>query len=615
MPSTTSESMRVCNSLLCAVTALVGLQAGTYAKDQPLASLVPVNAVAYVATTDVALLDRQWGSTGFARFWQDDEMRDFKTSVRLATRLTPDSDLSTLGVNWEQILKVASGEVCWSLIPSDDQDVGYLLLVDVSQRDEQASALLDDLRAQYAQDNSIDHSTPKVADCTTDVFRIRDIQTGGTIERIYFYQDGVLGVTNREEIARKVLGLLAKTQPQGLVASEMFQIVEKRCRTAAGDMPVQLTWFLDPWAFQALMRQPRAAATNQTLERLRKQGFDVIHAAGGVLCFSTEVHDVEHHWFVFAPGTREKIARMLDFSPRPELQLPSWIPAGIDTVLSVDWNLAKALAGYGSWFDATWAEGEAGTFEAVLEDIRYESDGPQVDIAGLLQLQEGSVLYITDSSEDQENRQTESAYAIKLGDDSGPADALRRMFQTDRGVRLKLVGEHEMWVFADQSLGGAAPPSLGPDFSGYVVGMARGYLFIATSETFLKRLLLQQPATRLSQDEAYQEIHTLLSDRRPDNCFGWQVSMLAAGIGPLYEKLLSQGSVEVGELLWASVPGSKSVPGQQSQTIMPSANRRIDFMKLPSSRLLPSLIPAGYGFASEWDDGWLFDDYVLKFSR
>ena len=608
--------MRVCVSLLCAVTALVGLQTGTNAKDQSLASLVPVNAVAYVATTDVALLDRQWGSTGFARFWQDDEMRDFKTSVRLATRLTPDGDLSTLGVNWDQILKVASGEVCWSLIPSDDQDVDFLLLVDVSQRDEQASALLDDLRAQYAQDDSIDHSTPKIADCTTDLFRIRDEQTGDTIERIYFYQDGVLGVTNREEIARKVLELVAKTQPQGLVASEMFQIVEKRSRSAAGDKPIQLTWFLDPWAFQALMRQPRAAATNQTLERLRNQGFDVIHAAGGLLCFSTEAHDVEHHWFVFATGTREKTARMLDFSPRSELQLPSWIPAGIDTVLSVDWNLANALAGYGSWFDATWAEGESGTFEAVLEDIRSESDGPQVDIAGLLELQEGSVLYITDSIEYQEDRRTEFAYAIRLGDDPMLTDALRRMFQTDRGVRRKLVGEHEMWAFVDQAPHGkAGPPSLGPDFSGYVVGMARGYLFLATSETFLERLLLQQPATRLSHDETYQEIHTLLADKRPDNCFGWQVSLSAAGIGPLYEKLLSQGSVDVGELLWDSVLGSKSVPGQQSPSITPSASRRIDFTKLPSSRLLPSFIPAGYGFASEWDDGWLFGDYVLKSSR
>ena len=559
--------MRFCVSLLCSMTALVGLSAATLAREQPLAALVPAEAIVYLATPDVELLDRQWTGASFYRLWQDDALRDFRSSFYEATRFTA-------GMSWQQLLDVASGEACLALLPVGEQDTGFLLLVDVSQHAEKAAALVDELREQYAKADDV--------------------------VRICFLEAGVLGVTNREEIGRRVLEWLANPQAESLASSETFRAVGEHSRAAAGDAPLHLTWYLDPWAFQSVARQAGAANADKTWQRLAGEGFQVIRAAGGAMSFATAEHDLKHHWFVFAPGEREKAARMLDFSSLAELELPSWIPANVDSVLSVHWSLAAALAGYGSWFDANWAEGEAGTFEAVLEDIRTEPDGPQVDIAELLKLQAGPVLSMSAAVETFPGRRSEMVYAMKLESDQQPAEALPRMFQTDEGVRRASAGEHEMWVFDEADPDGAAASSaLGPDLSGYAISVAHGYLYVATSETLLKQLLSDPKAAKYVDDDSYRQLQTESAPHRPESCIGWRVSPQAAGLRPLYESFRTGGAVDLGQLLGDD----------------PSDEHGVDFSKLPAGDILPKFIAAGFGFVSQLDDGWLLGGYVLKSSE
>lgn len=583
MPNEANRSMKTCVCLQSAIMALVCLPAASCVAVQPLAAIVPSNAVAYVATSDVTTLERQWSETSFYRLWQDDQMREFKTSLRQATRLTPESDLSTFGLNWEHLRGVASGGACWSLIPLQDNESGYLLLIDVSQREEQAKSMLDELRAQSAS---------------------------VTNKRIYFHQKGVLGVTNHKVIAEQVMKLLKEAQPEGLASSEAFQAVESRCLEAAGNTSVQLTWFVDPWQFQALWRISRETASLETTERLQREGFDVILAAGGVLSFSTKENDVEHHWFALAPGTRAKAARMLNFSPLGNPKLPAWLPADIDTLRCVGWNLSQALAGYGSWFDDTWAEGEEGTFEAVLDDIRLEPDGPQVDIRALLKLQAGPVLSVSKSVDAEGRRDTENIYALKLHDKAKAKEEVRRMFHTDKGVDLKLVEEHEMWVFVDRVQDGEAA-ALGPDLTGVAVCVADGYLFVSTSDVCLEQLL-QKPAATLPNDPTFRVIDAQLNAKQTDKCIGRRVSLLAAGVTPTYADLRSQGSVAVDELF-----GDDSLKTSKKDTSSndDSTKRSVDFSKLPAAKILQNYLPAGYGLVSETTDGWLFSGYVMKSSE
>lgn len=544
--------MRVYASLLGAMTALIGLCGGTFAREQPLAALVPADAMAYLATPDLAELDRQWAAAGIYRLWQDDALRDFRSSVYAAARLAA-------GMSWQELLDVSSGEACLALVPVGEQDTGFLLLVDVSEHTDEAAALVAELRDQFAK---------------------------GDLVRICILEAGVLGISNREEIAQQALEGITKPQAENLAAAEAFRAVAGH----TSDAPVQLNWYLDPWAFQILARRAGAADVDKNWQRMAEEGFQVIRAAGGAMSFNTAELDLMHQWFVFAPGKREKAARMLDFSQLAKLELPSWTPANIDSVLSLGWNLSGALTGYGSWFDATWAEGEQGTFEAVLEDVRDVPDGPQVDIAELLKLQSGPVLSLT--------AEGEVVYAVKLKGVKEPAAALERMFQTDKGVRREQIGEYEMWVF-DEGDGTGEPSALGPDLSGYSLSVAQGYLYVATTETLLEQLLSDHKAAKLVDDNTYRQLQEQSAAQRPDSCIGWRVSPQAAGLRPLYEGLRAGGVVDIRQLLGDA----------------PSDELCIDFSKLPPGGILPKFIAAGFGFVSQLDDGWLMSGYVLKSSE
>ena len=559
--------MRFYVSLFCATMAYWGLSPAALSREPALAALVPANAIVCLTTPDLAQLDSHWAATGFCRLWQDDALRDFRISFHRATRLTPDADQSLLGVSWQQLLERASGEACWALVPISESDAGFLLLVDVSQHMAEATQTVAELRGQSS--------------------------TADGRDRQYFLEAGVLGISNRHELAGKALEWLKNPPQENLLASAAYRTVAEQCQVATGKPPAQLNWYIQPWAFQALVARAGFQGVGKTWNQLAAEGFQVIQAAGGVINLATAEHDLEHRWLVFAPGERKNAARLLDFSPLADFVLPTWVPADIDAVLDVHWKLAGALTGYGSHFDATYAEGIKGTFEAVLADIHQEPDGPQVDIRSLVNLQAGPVLSLTKTLSDGK---TAVVYAVKVSDEPQMARSLQRMFETDEGVHRKTVGKYEMWEFAGSSATDTDEVALGPNLAECALCVAEDYFFVATSATDLESLLSDPPSAKLNDEKSYQALQTQAAATRSQHTIGWHIAPVAAGVRPLYEELRTAGTADLGQLLGEA----------------PSDNHRVDLSRLPTGAVLPGFIAASWGLIDQVDDGWLMRGSILK---
>ncbi len=536
---------RLCN----AVAFFVLMSVVAIAREPALATLVPANAIASVITPNLTQFDRQWSGTGFARLWQCDAFADFRKSFQEAARLTAESDLSLFGINWQQLLSITSGEACWSLVPLGD-DVGFLLLVDVSAHVDEAAELVAKLQHQ-------------------------------TTSRSYFIENGVLVITNRAE--------LAQTPSEALASSEPFAAIMQRTHS----MSAQLSWYLDPWAFLSLISRSGYEGLAKSWLQLSDNGFKVVQSAGGAMIFTTDNQDIEHRWLIYAPGESKKAARLLDFATIQEEKLAEWIPADVDSVASTQWNLGGALLGYGSYFDSTYAEDVEGTFDAVLEDINQEPTGPQVDIAALMKLQAGPVFSLSKTLPDG---QTAVVYAVKVSAGEKMAHALVRMFGPDEGVELKSVGNFKMWVFKDTASAPDSGPIMGPDLADYALSVAQDYFYFATSEAALTGLLEDNTTTKLIHTDSYGQLESQLKEHRPDNAIGWRISPTAAGIRPAYEGFRTGGTIDLGKLL-----------GDHED-----AQHRLDLSKLPAGGILPKFIAAGFGFVSQTEVGWLLQGYVEK---
>jgi len=448
--------------------------------------------------------------------------------------------------------------------------------------------LLAELQSEYAKETTVQHSSTTIANRAADLFRKDQEGTTHSTSRIYFHHDGIFGVTNRPELARHVLERIAEQPTDGLLERKVFQEISSRSRAAAGDSPIHLTWFLDPWGYAEITRKPNADGPDTTW--IKQEGFDIIGGVGGVISIAEADYDSEHHWFAYGPDAKEKAARMLAFSPLADWSMPDFVPADIGTLRTIGWNIAKAIAGYGSLFDTTWAEGEEGTFEAVLDDIRDEPDGPQVDLRNLLNLQRGPVIEITApvSANDQQGHRV--VYALNLSDAPTVAAAVKRMFEPDKGVTPTSVGESTMWVFQSQASG--EPALLGPDLSGYVLGVAQGHLFIATDQSYLEKILAEPNSARLAEDETYKNLAPSVAARQPQNCIAQQISLASDTLGTGFGLWRGWANSFV-ELLFLA-------PGQLPKT--------------PPAELVGQFASPGFGFVRESDDGWLFSEYVLSHS-
>ena len=557
--------------------------------DDSVASLVVPDAILYFATSDVAALEAAWNNTGPARLWQSEPMSAFKETWLQSRQFSPKCPVPEWGLSWKQLRTIARGEVCFAIIPTTDCGSGTLLLIDTSGKDKQVVKLLSALKEQYARDGEIVHTSPTVANLSVQKYLLPGILEDGATQRIYFQCAGVFGVTNSEELAEQILKKGRVASSGSLATAQRFQIIQRNCKAAAGEKTGHLSWYFDPWGYEKLTRKTNGESGVGTLTQMKAQGFDVVRALGGLVTFSTERHDIVHHWIVHAVGERQKAAQMLHFVPIDLVQLPKWIPAGVDSVRCIGWNLQSAMTGYGSWFDAEWVEGEEGVFEASLDDIRDDKFGPQVDIRGLLAQQVGPVIEVTKTGGVGQDLRTQRIYAVELKKESLIADAVKNILSDNEAVRTK-VGAHMRWVFKDNH---DIPV---PNLSGCAVGVAGCTLFVANDSALLTQIL--SPATEaLVENSDYDQLRPAIIAAFPDNCISYRIGLTSCGIGPTYEDWRSRGKA----FLAALKTGRSSIA--------------IAFTKLPPTEFAQQFLPPSYGFAQEISDGWLMSSYTLRYSK
>ena len=485
-----SESRMRLVCLFQFVVALLFLSARILAAP-PLVHFVPQDAVGSISTPNVSELNRSWQNTSLYKLWKSDDMRAFAASLRDAAKLRPSSHLPVYGLSWKDLSQVASGEVVWSLCPIGESTTGFLLLVDTNGKSEQLNDLLDVLHKAYVAEGA-KHLSRDISDHPVRTYEIPSRNGDSVLQRLYFSKNGVLGVSDQEVLVQHAIRQFDTSPTSGLSATLPYRTIQQESQSDSGTTTAHLTWFVDPFRLDESMPASAPSESVATQPRLRQQGFDIVHGIGGAFRFACDPYDVVHAFMIYAPGDRRKTARALTFHPIKEVGVPRWLPNELDQLDTVQWDLDAALEGYGAWFDEAYAEGEVGTFEVVLDDLRDEPDGPQVDVRRTVNEQLHGPLFRMTQTRQVDGETTDlTLHAVEIRSPSEVKRALQRLFEGDPGVRLEMLDGHEMWVF-DENSDKAEDDELmrlGPDLSGYTFTSAHGYLFVASNRSLLESVL------------------------------------------------------------------------------------------------------------------------------
>ncbi|NIL97505.1 MAG: hypothetical protein GTO53_07775 [Planctomycetales bacterium] len=499
--------------------SLLLLLAGGHAAATDFANLLPATTNVWVRTADVAQLEKGWQKTGLARLLDDQAMRPFRNEIdRFVRRRTP-AEIPPFGLTWQQLKSVAAGEACAAILKTPSGQPAWVILIHVEDRGERVVKVLDDLRQAYRQAGA--RVTEKVtAGATVTVCELPPTEPGAARPvRAYFLKNDILVVTDNAAVVSQFSGRREDGVGETLGQQAAFRYCQRNCPTRFPHGPAHLQWFLDPFASEALLSRSRGDDERDSWQWARKQGFTAIRGMGGAIRFEGKKFDTLHRIAVYAPGPFDLAAGMLHFPNVGQLELPGWLPANVARLTSLQWDLSRALNGYGHLFDDWYGEGEPGVFEDVLAGIRDDPGSPGVDVRkDLVANLNGTVVSAALAVNEGQGLVHQTLFAVGVGDRQAVATALRNLLESDPDVIRREVAGQTLWVFRDRV---AAQPtvdrqgtesSFGPDLSNYALCQWGDWLLVATRAEVLQAILQPPPqAKTLADQPEYQQVMQILT--------------------------------------------------------------------------------------------------------
>ena len=464
------DQMKITNNRNCILTLVLlivfWLPDINRADDQ--AAFLPVQTVAAFSIVDGQTWAQQWRTTGLAKFFQ-------KSSVQ----------------NYLQQVANNSGEAGWLkvILPSDNP---------VEVEGQFTYALIASPRG-FEQLIQLDCSSVEVARNWKDTVAKRLVGEQRMVLTPTTNSTGVLRFKSAE--GKGQLGIVTKgkrgyvcTSPELLVnllanrngtrlvsRSEFTSTVQRAFKETAQPM---FWWFARP--LELSQGKPGNNKNANTYQMLKSQGFDAFQAIGGAGKIDAKTNRIKSVGYVSVRQPLKLAARILDFQESRIPVVPAWSNeatfcgfANIDT--------ARFLEYYSTMFDAMYGEGETGIFDAVLDDLKNRTDGPQIDLQReLFAFLKPQVFFATVPNE------TSSAVAIAIPVQAPDriAGAVRKLFQGDSRAKNQSGPDHSTWTVMPLEDGyGIRQP--------FVISIRDNWLFIVPDAIVLNRI-----ARRTSNREA-----------------------------------------------------------------------------------------------------------------
>jgi hypothetical protein len=501
---------------------VLSLAAATGLAATPCDRLFPATTKAFVSVESVPTFIEHYLKTEFGQLLEDPDVRPFRDDLERQIREKGWDLQDRLGLSWEDVDGLATGELALGIVPSANGRATTTLLVDVSQSKELAEKILAKTAESFQRSNAA-HSSQQAGGATLHVFDIpADSQKKRPARQVaYFLHQGVLGLAESATVAADIANRLTTPNKASLAELPAYQAVQKRA-SAGNSLPVDLRWYIDPFGFAEIGRSRvtrRQQAGRDPIKIAKSEGFDAVKAIGGVMSLAAGPYGAVHRTSIYAPPPYQRAMRMLVLPNGGKFTPEAWVPADIATFTSFHWDMHIAFDNFGTLFDALFGEGEEGVWPDVLESIRTDPNGPQLNIREDLVSKLGKRLtLITDVEQPATVHSQRRVFAIETHDAAALAQAIEKSMKNDKDVRKLSYQGQTIYEIVDEEAAARnkahahqaalARPAQGERLlPNSAVAVAHGCLFVSTHVDLLKKILATpQAAKPLAADADYQQV-------------------------------------------------------------------------------------------------------------
>ncbi len=468
------------------------------------------------------------------------------------------------------------------------------------------------------------------------VFDVPKTEDEAARQVAYFVNADLLAAADNLKVLEGILARQEGNKADSLATLNAFSAITKRCLKGAGDLAPHARWFVEPFGYADAIRvandHPRKKGTDM-LKILKEQGFTAIQGIGGFVNFNVEPYEMLHRTFVFAPGNSNGerftlAARMLDFPNGGEFVPPNWVPRDVATFAAFNVNTKNAFESSKTLVNAVVGDE---VFEDVLDSIRTDENGPQIDIRrDVIALLGNRMSVISDLQLPVTPKSERMLVAVDTTDQAKLAAVIKKWMESDPDTRRRLINGHEVFEVVDEKADLPMvtienSPAIGNSLvkpeeqeeekeekalmPNSAVTVAHGHLFVATHIDILAKVLAPVEERELLSNSAdYRRVQVELTKlaggaeqfaqvfTRTDDAYRGTYELVRAGKMPEAESML-------GKML-------NNLLGESKEGVL--RPQRIDGSKLPDFDVARRYLgPAGVTATAE-ADGWFAVGFTLS---
>ena len=622
----------------------------------PSEKIFPAKTRAWISISDFRGLQERFDRSPYGQLIADPAMKTFIDHLREQVSKNGKQRLAKLGLTLEDLEKVPGGELAAAAIQGENGMLATVMLVDTTGHEADAKALVERISGRLLEQKATKVTIPSAPPQLT-VYELpadpNDVRSDGAARRrrvAFALAPHALIVGDDAIQVGQAFAVLTQGRQDSLATVDAFKAVIDECGSHVPSASAPLRWFIDPLTFAAAYQ-----ASNPPREKrkgpdyvaiLRRQGFDAVKSAGGVLVFSEGTHGLRHHSMIYAPPLPGRdpdsverfdlAARMLRFPNATDMAPAAWVPRDVSGWGALQWDVQTAFGSAESLVDDI--VGDKGVFDDVIASLKEDPDGPQIDVEKDLVACLGKRLSVITDHVDPIGTDSERlVIAMEVADEARVAATVAKVMDADSDMQKIDINGQVAWELIDRSMaipklevetpGGAVTHAdHDPDDEAHrrrqrlretdekllphsTVAVAHGHLLIASHRDILERVLANK-GEALATSADYTAMQTELGKYVAAGSSARGFAREDETVRPAYE-LLRQGAM----------PKSKSLTGQLLNDMLGDGKagsvreQRIDGSTLPDFETVRRYFgTAGLAMESR-SQGWYVVGLVLPRSQ
>lgn len=426
-------------------------------------SLLPETTAGVVLIPDLPKFCESFKATNMGQLMEEESLQPFIDAQRERARNSLESIGNKVGIRPEDLYNIASGQVAVAWLPFEkDKRRPFSICVisdirgNVAQAETAAAQIDKDLIDGGASRKDLTHRGQQVR-----VYTPKPKPGQLKIEEIALAWDqNRMIASDRTSVITDLLDAIAgEPATPSLSDLDDYRVVSKRVHgeidpiLKATDNEISFQWFARPFQMIRILRDLFNVDRGQQvdiLKLLENQGFDVVKAAGGAAAMDAGDFDLLHRGFIYAPLTEgnderfEKAANMLHFINRPAEPIPGWVHSDIGTFFRLNWEMERAFWAAETLVDEAFGEP---MFRPMINDIRDDEEGPQIDIAkNVVPNFDNQLILLGDNTQPAAADSERMLVAIRVKNAAPIANAIRKTMEAEPdAVKLDTLPGVDIW--------------------------------------------------------------------------------------------------------------------------------------------------------------------------